>query len=717
MHPSMSLCVIGVIGLCVPLATYGAVAHDAMQSPWTPGASTSLVTLDRPAMLAALAKAPRQHDMQPPAPVDEWVIIDLPSPSGALERFIVHESNLLPSALQAKFPEIRAYLGHGLDDPAKRVQAEMTPAGFHAQVLVLGGGAGGGGAGSDSWVIDPVAPGVGQSEAHAVRPRQSAGIHRPEWRCHTLSDAAILPIDIGGAAAGPDGPVSIRVYRAAIACTGEFAQYHGGSKGAAMSAIATMVNRVNGVLMLDLGVQLQLVANNDAVVFTNPSTDPYANGVTTAMATQNQIACDQAIGDWAYDFAHVLGTQGGGFGSLASVCQSQKKAMGASGFSPPVGDPFAIDYVAHEMGHQLGGNHTFNGVGGACAGNTIQSMAVEPGSGSTIMAYAGLCGVFDNLQANSDPCFHAASIQEILASLQAKGQCGWTYAAGNSTPVITSATSGLTIPRGTPFRLKADGWDPEGHGIVWAFDQLNTGPAQAASGPGSGDNGQSPLFRPRPPVWTAWREFPSPAVYLWNAGVVGEQWPQTSRTLNFRVIARDQAGWASSIATANASVTVTAQAGPFNVYEPWWGMSTKGSVTVKWNPANTQNWPVNCSHVHVRLSTNNGASYDTTIAEWVPNTGTFNAWLPNLWTDQARFKIEAAGNVFFAVSPPFTIQPGAGGGPCQADCDQSGALTIEDHICFQTNYVLGNPAADCDGNAALNIDDFICFGSLFSIGC
>jgi Metallo-peptidase family M12B Reprolysin-like len=709
----MFLCAAVALSALLPLTP--TQAREGSRSAWQLQPGQSVARLDRQAMLASLAAAPRHADQQPPPSIDQWAVIQLPDPQGVLERFIVHESALLPAELQAKFPEIRAYLGHGLDDPSKRVQAELTPAGFHAQVLVLGGV---GGSESDSWVIDPVAGDEGtiDGDLHTVRTRTDAGIARADWRCH-VQGLGIQPIDLNQDSGVEDEPAMIRVYRAAIACTGEFAQYHGGTKSAALGAIVTIINRVNGLLMLDVGVQLQLVANNDAIVYTNPNTDPFANGSTTGMATQNQLACDQLIGDPNYDFGHVLGTQGGGYGQLAGVCQWQKKAIGASGFWPPVGDPFAVDYVVHEIGHQLGANHTFNGVGGSCANNTVKPVAVEPGSGSTIMAYAGLCGPFDNLQPNSDPVFHAASMQEIAATIQSSGQCGWTYNTGNGRPVISGVSSGLTVPRGTPFRLKAEGWDPEGHAIVWGFDQLDVGPAQPASGAGSGDNGQSPLFRSTVPAWTSWREFPSPAVYLWNGSVIGEQWPQTSRTLNFRVIARDQAGWYSGISTANASVNVTTQSGPFSVYEPWWGMQTKGGVTVKWNPANTQNWPVYCNHVTIRLSTNNGASYDTTIAEWVPNSGSFNAWLPSLWTDQARIKVEASNNIFFAVSPPFTIQPGGSGGPCLADCDFSGQLTIDDHICFQTSFVLGSMAADCDGNAWLNIDDFVCFSTLFTIGC
>jgi hypothetical protein len=54
---------------------------------------------------------------------------------------------------------------------------------------------------------------------------------------------------------------------------------------------------------------------------------------------------------------------------------------------------------------------------------------------------------------------------------------------------------------------------------------------------------------------------------------------------------------------------------------------------------------------------------------------------------------------------------------CYPDCDASGILNIDDFICFQTFYAIGDPYADCDASGNLNIDDFICFQTFYAIGC
>ncbi len=59
----------------------------------------------------------------------------------------------------------------------------------------------------------------------------------------------------------------------------------------------------------------------------------------------------------------------------------------------------------------------------------------------------------------------------------------------------------------------------------------------------------------------------------------------------------------------------------------------------------------------------------------------------------------------------------ARGQTCYADCDESGALNVNDYICFQTRFALGEPYADCDGNGVRNVNDYICFQTRFALGC
>ena len=270
-------------------------------------------------------------------------------------------------------------------------------------------------------------------------------------------------------------------YRAAVAATGEYTSFFGGTKTQAQSAIVTAMNRVSGFYEDELSVRMILVANNDQIVFTNSATDPYTNNNAFAMLGQNQSTIDSIIGNANYDIGHVFSTGAGGVAGFAVVGQSGRKAEGVTGISPPTGDGFWIDYVAHEMGHQYGGSHTFNGTRGSCSGgNRSGSSAYEPGSGSTIMAYAGICGG-DNLQPRSDAYFHSRSLDQIISYLDvSRPNVGTRIDTGNSIPTAEAGPN-YTIPSETPFELTGAGTDADGDLLVFNWEQRDLGPARRAS--------------------------------------------------------------------------------------------------------------------------------------------------------------------------------------------------------------------------------------------
>ena len=423
--------------------------------------------------------------------------------------------------------------------------------------------------------------------------------------------------------------------------------------------MVTTLHRVNGIYESELAIRLELVPNTDQVIYLDPDTDPYDNEDGTAMLGQNRVTLNAVIGADNYDIGHVFSTGGGGIASLASVC-GFFKAQGVTGLNQPIGDPFAVDYVAHEIGHQFGANHTFNGDSGSCAGfNRSAFHAYEPGSGSTIMAYAGICGN-DNLQPNSDPYFHSESHQEIANFVAgAGGACAESTASTNMPPTVDAGPD-FVIPALTPFTLTATGSDPDGHPVTYSWEQRDLGPAQDIDDP---DNGSSPLFRFWPPSLSPSRVFPRLEDLLANTTAIGERLPTVSRTMDFRVTVRDTAagGGSGAVASDDMQVIVDDASGPFQLTFPQDGVRVAGLESIVWNPAGTASGPVNASNVAILLSTNGGWTYPITLAASTPNTGSAIVELPPISATEARVKVEAVGNIFFDVSDhDFVIEAAQG---------------------------------------------------------
>ena len=397
---------------------------------------------------------------------------------GKYSRFEVEEVFIMHPALAARYPEIKTYRGRGLDDPTASLALDVTPAGMHAQIRTAAG----------AIYIDPYYLGNNRIYASYYKGDIFRNPRQDGFFCETPGDVTRLKVK--GSAPATSSGTQLRTYRLACAANGEYTATTGGTVASGLAAVVTVINRVSAIYEAEVAVRLVLVANNNLIIYTNPATDPYTND-TNALG-QNQTNLDAVIGNANYDIGHVFTTGSGGVAGLGVVCRTGNKARGTTGLPNPIGDAFNVDYVAHEMGHQYGANHPFNGNGSNCAGgNRSAAHAYEPGSGTTIMAYAGICGVNDNLAPNSDAYFIFDSLDAIVTyTTTGLGNCPTPVATGNSVPTV-SAGSNYTIPSRTPFALTATGSDADGDLLTYCWEERDLGPAQAGNVP---DNGTSPIF-------------------------------------------------------------------------------------------------------------------------------------------------------------------------------------------------------------------------------
>lgn len=579
--------------------------------------------------------------------------MSIPLPEGGFRAFRIWPNGLMAPELAESYPEIRTFSGQATDDPAVTLRMDITPQGLRAMVMDPRQG---------DWFVDPYIhgqPGANISyrkkDFRKVGPTASMSCSYEQVN-DVEAEMARTEQWIQQLDASRAGDCRLRTYRLALACTGEYANFHGSNtsnnnRSFALGAMVTTMNRVNAQFERDATLTMVLVANTDQLIYLNASTDPYTNNDGGAMLSQNQTACNSVIGTANYDIGHVFSTGGGGVAYLNSPCGSLK-AGGVTGQSNPVGDPFDIDYVAHEMGHQFGANHTQNN---GC--NRASSAAFEPGSASTIMGYAGICA--PNVQNNSDAYFHGHSMAEIAANINVgtSSSCPQTVTTINQAPTV-NAGSNYTIPKSTPFVLTATGSDPNAsNSLTYCWEQMNN---QVSTQPPSASSTSGPNFRSVMPTVSPQRYFPSLAAIVANTTPTWEVLSSVARTFNFRVTARDNAASFGCNAQGNMSVAVAGNSGPFVVTQPNTAVSwTSGSQrTISWDVAGTTASPVSCSNVDILLSLDGGFTYPETLALATPNDGSQTVTMPLLPTTvaTARVMVRGTNNIFFDISNTnFTI--------------------------------------------------------------
>lgn len=561
-----------------------------------------------------------------------YTVLPFPTASGRLKRFKVSKSNTMHPDLAKKFPNIQAYEGIGLDDPTATIRFEITQNGLTGMLWSAKTG---------TEVIQSLNA-KDQPDQYIVYPKKSAKRnHKNHFTCGTDHIDQLDAIE-RQVSSGRFNDGMLRTYRLALAVTAEYTALYGGKEGA-MAQMVTTINRVNGILKRDVAVVLQMVANNDQIIFTNAVTDGYTNEESGAMLDENQANLDNIIGNNNYDIGHVFSTGNGGVAYLGSVCINEIKAGGVTGSQLPQGDPFDVDYVTHEMGHQLGANHTQN--------NDCQrtfATSVEPGSGSTIMGYAGIC--FPNIQSNSDDYFHSISIDQIKGFTTGTADgCASKTPTNNSRP---TANAGLdyNIPHSTPFELQGLATDGNSDALTYAWEQMDN---QEATMPPLSTSNQGPAFRSLPPSNNPIRQFPAAGANKNHAPSTWEVLPTVQRTMKFRLTVRDNNSNGGSTTSDDMEISVAANAGAFKINVPNGGETLAAGIsqTITWDVAGSDQAPVNCSNVDLFLSTDGGATYPIVLAENVANNGSATVIFQNsAATSQARIKIKGRDNIFFDVS-------------------------------------------------------------------
>ncbi|MDB2365856.1 proprotein convertase P-domain-containing protein [Luminiphilus sp.] len=415
-----------------------------------------------------------------------------------------------------------------------------------------------------------------------------------------------------------------------------------------------------------MAVSFTLIDITD-IIFLDPATDNLTNSDGRVLIGESQTVINNVIGAANYDVGHTFSTGGGGLATLRTPCKDASKARGITGRGNPIGDPFDVDYVAHEIGHQFGGNHTYNGT--VC--NTgVASAAYEPGSGSTIQAYAGICGS-DNLQANSDPIFAAVSFDEMIAYVEDSNgaSCPSSSAinspqtgATNNAPAV-NAGGDYTVPSSTPLILSGSATDADGDALTYLWEQRDLGPKRAL---GAADNGSSPLFRVWTPISEPVRYLPKLSTVVAGTQDSSEILPMVAREMDFRLTARDGNGGVSSDDMVVNIQQTPSYLMPFSVIEPnAGGESLGGTATVRWNLANTNSAPISTGTIDFYLSTNSGATFSSTPFDSKPNTGYARVTFPSgIQTSTARLMVKGQSNIFYDVSnADFTLNSDAAATP------------------------------------------------------
>ncbi|MGY3962101.1 reprolysin-like metallopeptidase [Aeromonas veronii] len=599
-------------------------------------------------------------------------VITLPLPDGKMVQYELEAYSVLPPALAAKYPDIMTYKGHEVGTPSNTGRFDISPRGFNGMFMHAG----------EQIFVDIQRNGTYavyyKKDAHSMNGKNIKEIiEKSELKKKLAYKTEAARNEAGYSKA------ELTQYSIAFSTTGSYTRFFGG-QAQALASLTTLTNRLNEVYERDLGVRFVLADGNDKIIFENPIDDPFVNGKYPKfknISTINAVVQREKLNsnDLGYfDIGHVVtqSEKDEGDAHLGSLCDeidsyASYRSNAATGNKNPVGDAFFIDFVAHEIGHQFGADHTYN----ANKGEREPLMAWEPGSGSSIMAYAGLMGD-QNVQLNGEAYFHSKSIEQMLkhihdreaqaldGKIKVKGvpsalatifpsRCGTPYRKQNEdnhAPEITDVPAVHVIPKGVAFSLSGKGNDVDGDTLTYTWEQVDLG-----DGTTSGDQLSSgrlttgPLYRYAAPTTSPVRHFPSLATQLKGEAEKGDVWVNVPRTLNFRLVARDGKGGGAYGETSVEVVDTGAQT--FKIVPASDQRILVGSpTTVNWQVAGTDRHPVNCQRVDISYSNDEGKSWQP-LVNGVSNNGAHEVTIPANAGSAVRLKLACSDNIFYAITP------------------------------------------------------------------
>lgn len=584
------------------------------------------------------------------------VYLDVPVPGNRMQTYRMYKSGVMSSKLQEKFPNIGAYVG--LDPRNSNNRTYITVSKTKIEIIGVHG--------QETFYIQPTR---NDSDVFVTYgQKNSSHTISPEFKCLTKANAAKQTRPKKASRTTSDG--SLRKFRLAVATTGEYSQFHireanqttaseAEQKETVLAAVVTAINRVNSIYEQDLSIMFELIDNEDEILFLDPDQDSFTNSSFSSLIEESQEVIDQVIGNSNYDVGHTFSTSAGGLAQFNTPCGNSIKAKGITGLPQPVGDRFYIDFVCHELGHQFGANHVQNN-----DTERVLSTSVEPGSGSTVMGYAGISR--PNIQQQGDPYFNAINLREILDFLQFLSpgfDCGVEITpTGNQVPEITDIED-YVIPLGTPFELSTEASDADADNLTYCWEQQDPVPAPMPPQPKS-DAG--PLFRSEPPSASPSRFLPDYEIVLNSLPssevnipepkqeeAIWEVIPFVARELNFSVTVRDNnpAGGAVAIEDVNIQVANT---GPFRILtqnESDIIYDQNSIQQIQWDVAGTNENGINTRFVNILLSYDGGQTFPVGLARNTINDGSERIIIPKgEASTNCRIKIEPSRNIYYAVT-------------------------------------------------------------------